>query len=243
MAWRLGEEAVLEVHTERTTLAVTGAAVDAVTAVVHWPARADGPPLLVTHGAGGDLDGAGLTALADAVARSEHVVVRANLPYREAGTRKAPPRAERCIDAYAQVLAAARERFGPDAAWLAGGKSYGGRVASLAAAAGMAAAGLVFYGYPLHPPGQPERPRTDHWPDLDVPCLFLQGDRDPFCDLRLLDRELPRLAAPATVHVVDGGDHSLRVPAKAASGGVARSETAVTASLGEVVARWAAGLG
>jgi uncharacterized protein len=133
----------------------------------------------------------------------------------------------------------------PRRPWLAGGKSYGGRVASLLAERGGSTvagdlAGLVFYGYPLHAPGRTDRLRVDHWPDVRVPCLFLQGTRDPFCDLDLLESSLPRLPRRSTLHVVDGGDHSLRVTRAASPDGVARNERVVTGSLGGVVARFVA---
>lgn len=206
-----------------------------VDAVVHRadPDADSGVGVLLTHGAGGDLDGAGLTALAAGLATAGHVVVRCNLPYRQAG-RRAPPRAERSVDAFAAIATDAR-RVGPGLLdWAVGGKSYGGRVASLAVAAGSDAAALVFYGYPLHPPGRPQRLRVDHWPQVTVPCLFLQGTRDPLCDLDLLQAHLGDLGGPATLHVVEGGDHSLAVRSGAAAG----SEGEVLARLATVVADW-----
>lgn len=179
------------------------------TTVVDRPDGVASPPaVLLTHGAGGDLRGRGLVALSRGLAAAGHLSVRANLPYRDAG-RRSPPRAEQQVEPYAAVVTAVTGEQA-DGPWALGGKSYGGRVASMAVAAGLVeATALVFYGYPLHPPGKPDRLRVDHWPDIGVPCLFLQGSRDPFCDLSLLDRHLGDLAGPATLEIVDGGDHSL----------------------------------
>jgi hypothetical protein len=89
-----------------------------------------------------------------------------------------------------------------------GGKSMGGRVASMLAAKGAACDGLVFLGYPLHPAGKPEKLREAHLPEIKAPMLFLEGTRDALCDLALLRPVLTRLGDRAAMHVVDGGDHS-----------------------------------
>lgn len=205
------------------------------------PGEPPGVPVLLTHGAGGDLAGAGLSALAAGLAGLGHPVVRFNMGYREAG-RASPPKAERSVPGYAAAYAAARSALaggpGADLAWAVGGKSYGGRVASLAVAAGMPAGALVFYGYPLHAPGHEDSPRTEHWPDITVPSLFLEGTEDPFCNLELLRAHLPRLGGPATLHVVDGGDHSLRVKAGRTPDGKPAAEGVVLARLAPVVAAW-----
>jgi hypothetical protein len=166
-----------------------------------------------------------------------HLAVRCNLPYREAG-RRTPPKAELVVGELTAIAASARTSLGPRRAWILGGKSYGGRVASLAVADGLEAAGLLFYGYPLHPPGKPERLRVDHWPSLDLPGLFLQGSRDPFCDLALLRRHRRRWKGAVTLEVIEGGDHSLRVAASAAPDGKARSEPDVIEGLRPRVRAW-----
>lgn len=224
---------------QQLRLAVSGAVVDQVSAVVHRPGPpgSGGPAVFLVHGAGGDLDDLGLTALADGLASRGHVAVRANLPYREAG-RRVPPRADRAVGDYHAIFAAARAELGARRAWVAGGKSYGGRVASLAAAQGMACAGLLFYGYPLHAPGKPDRVRVGHWPDVAVPCLFLQGERDPFGSPDELRAHLPGLRGGARVAAVEAGDHSLRVIGKHAADGVPRKPPEVVAGLIDVVTAW-----
>lgn len=220
-----------------TSLRLIDGAGGTVSAAVHRPSRARGPGFLLAHGAGGSLDSAGLVALCAVLSDLGHVAVRCNLPYREAG-RRTPPRAEQAVEAFAAIASAARSELGPRRAWVVGGKSYGGRVASLAVAEGLPAAGLLFYGYPLHPPGKPERLRIDHWPKLDVPGLFLQGDRDPFCDLGLLRRRRGNWAGRLTLEVVSGGDHSLRVAKAASADGRARAETEIIAALAPTLRNW-----
>ena len=225
----------MKVTTERRSFATPGEVVDAVSGVVHRPTRARRPAVLLTHGAGGDLDDAGLEALCDAIASQGHLVVRANLPFREAG-RKSPPRADRAVPGFVGLAASVRE-LAPRTPWVLGGKSYGGRVASLAVAQGLGCVGMLFYGYPLHPPGKPDRLRVEHWPDVPVPCLFLQGDRDSFND-GLLEDQLRRFPRRARVHVVQGGDHSLKVTGKHAPDGEPRTAPEVTGALGPLVDDW-----
>ncbi|HVE76506.1 MAG TPA: alpha/beta family hydrolase [Actinomycetota bacterium] len=168
---------------------------------------------VLTHGAGTGIEAGGLPEVAAALAGKGHAVIRMDLPYRAAG-RKAPPKAEKSVAGFTSALMEAF-RISGSKTLIAGGKSYGGRVASMAAAEGAAVHGLVFLGYPLHRPGMPSEPRISHWPDIKVPCLFLQGDRDPFCDLTLLKKNLP-LIKRATLEVIEGGDHSLRLRRKGA---------------------------
>jgi uncharacterized protein len=228
-------------HVSRARLPLDDPLVAGVTAAVHMPARATRRPVLLTHGAGGDLDADGLVALAAVLAGDGHAVVRANLPYREAG-RRAAPRADRSVEPFRRVASAAASLLGDTRPWILGGKSYGGRVASLAVADGLAAAGLLFYGYPLHPPGKPERPRVEHWHRVTVPCLFLQGDRDTFSDRGLLDEHLRKLPRRPTVLSVPGGDHSLRVTGAASPDGSPRSPEVSIQALRGPITRWAAEL-
>lgn len=143
------------------------------------PSRPAG--LLLTPGAGADRDHHTLRAVADRLAAPPALPVRrVDFPYRLAGKRMPdrPPVAIAHLRAEAESLAAelgvGTERI------LLGGRSYGGRMCSMAVADGLPAAGLVLLSYPLHPPGKPERLRVDHFGDLDVPVLFVSGDRDPF---------------------------------------------------------------
>ena len=237
--------------TERLLLPVVAPRVDHVTAVIEVPDEVSGPPVLLTHGAGGDLDGDGLVALAEVIAATGSIVVRANLPYREEG-RRAAPRAESSVAPFVSLWQAADEALRTDGllgsrrGWVVGGKSYGGRVASLAVAdeaeaaieARPAVAGLLFYGYPLHPPGKPEKLRVSHWPRVPVPCLFLQGERDTFSDRELLEQHITKLPRRATLEIVPGGDHSLKVTGANSPDGTPRSAVRVLRDLADPVRRW-----
>jgi predicted alpha/beta-hydrolase family hydrolase len=214
----------------------TGAVAE-IQAALRRPDDPEEPYFFLTHGAGGDLNTPGLVALADAIVFCGHAVVRADLPYRGAG-RSTPPAAEKSIAGFIEEFEQVRERFGPDARWVVGGRSYGGRVASMAVAGGLEVAGLLLYSYPLHRPGDPSQIRVDHFPRIAVPSLFLEGTNDPFCKLDLLKAHLGDLGAEATIHVIPGGDHSLKVARANAPDGVARSEKAVVGSLGQVVEDW-----
>ena len=197
--------------------------------------------VLLAPGAGGNLDDEGLVALAELLAELGHPVVRVNLPHHELGARGVP-RADRSVPAYRQLLAAARDLVPGSRPWIAGGKSYGGRVASLAAAEGMEVAGLMFYGYPLHAPGKPDRLRVEHWPHVPVPCLFLHGERDRFGTPARLEPQLRKLPRRATMKVVPGADHSLRVPATASPHGQPSPPAETIASLGPEIVGWIASL-
>ncbi len=105
------------------------------------------------------------------------------------------------------------------------GKSFGGRMASMAVAEGMDAAGLIYLGYPLHPPGKPEKVRADHLYGLTLPMLFLQGTRDPLATGVLLEKVVARIGTTATLQWIEGGDHSFGIR------GESRSATDAGASL------------
>lgn len=180
------------------------------------------PVLALAHGAGNDMHNPFLSHVCERVAEAGVATLKFNFPYKEKG-RKAPDPARKLEDTWRAVIAwllgGAPCRFG---AVFIGGKSLGGRMASrVAAQDDPPVRGLVFLGYPLHPPSKPETLKTDHFPEIRVPSLFIQGTRDTLCDLGLLREALPRLGAEPTLHVVEGGDHSFNVPKRQ---GVARGK-------------------
>ncbi len=187
-----------------------------VSAALHEPRAAAGasPLLALTHGAGGNRDTPGLVALAESLAERNIRTLRFNLPAAEAGRRR-PDRAGRAIACVASVVDwAAREFAGP---LFLGGRSFGGRMASLLLADETAGtrgqvAGLVLLAYPLKPPGKAEVPpaRMEHLPRVGVPTLFVSGGRDPFAPPALLNPVVA--AAHAEVRWIAGGDHGFRVP-------------------------------
>lgn len=164
--------------------------------------------LFLTPGAGGTRDHPSLLAVEAAVAPLP--VERHDFPARRAG-RKGTDRAPVAVADVVAASAAFADRIGADPASLVlGGRSFGGRMCSVAVAAGLPAAGLVLISYPLHPPGKPERLRVDHWPDVGVPCLFVSGTRDPFGTPAEFDEHTPAIPAPVTSVRLEGKAHDLR---------------------------------
>ena len=175
-----------------------------------WDGPGDAPDVLVlAHGAGNDLSSAFMARIAEGLADAGIDVYRFNFLYSERG-RRSPDRTALLEETFRAVLESARATR-PSARIFIGGKSMGGRIASYLAAAGEQLDGLVFLGYPLHPPGKPEKIRAAHLSEVRVPMLFVEGTRDPFCPLERLDKVRADLAAETSVMVVDDGDHSFKV--------------------------------
>jgi hypothetical protein len=168
-----------------------------------------GTVVALGHGAGGDRKNPFLVDLAETIAASGRQALLYNFPYTEAGRGRPDPPAllEATVVAVAEHARTARRAR----RLVLGGKSMGGRIASQAVAAGLPADGLVFLGYPLHPPGKPETLRDRHLPRIKAPMLFLQGTRDTFARMDLLQSVLARLKDLATLQVVEDGDHSFAV--------------------------------
>lgn len=200
----------------------------------------DGPEaaattVLLAHGAGAAMDSPAMTAAARALAGEGLRVARFEFGYmaaRRQGVRRPPPRAETVMPEYRAAVAA----LAAPGRLVIGGKSMGGRVASMVAdglhAEGRVA-GLVCLGYPFHPPGRPERPRTGHLAALATPALIVQGTRDPFGSRAEVDGY--RLSPAIRVLWLEDGDHDLR-PRKAVTGLTAAEHMAAMA---RAVADWA----
>jgi predicted alpha/beta-hydrolase family hydrolase len=166
--------------------------------------------LLLTPGAGADRNQTALVAIDDALSADGVVVDRIDFPYRKAG-RKAPDRAPVLIAAVVDAAAELAARAGVAPASIAlGGRSMGGRMCSMAVAEGLPAAALVLVSYPLHPPGKPDKLRTDHFAALDLPCLFVSGTRDAFGTPAELEAATRAIPGPVTHAWVEGGSHGLR---------------------------------
>ncbi|MCD6022109.1 MAG: dienelactone hydrolase [Actinomycetia bacterium] len=166
--------------------------------------------IVVAHGAGAGMDHPFLVGFARACFEEGIAALRFNFPYVESG-RRSPDTEGVLRDAWRAAFEAASDRAAGDPVW-ASGKSLGGRIASMAAAEGdIDPAGLVFLGYPLHPPGKPERIRDEHLYRIEAPMLFLQGTSDPFASPELLRSVVEKLGALATLVPFDGGGHSFEV--------------------------------
>lgn len=194
----------------------------------------DGPEaapvlLVLAPGAGAPMDADFMVKVASTIAADDVRVCRFNFVYQELG-RKAPDRPNVLEATYRAVLEDLRGEAGR---LVAGGKSLGGRIASMITAGGTETDGLVFLGYPLHPPGRPERIRKAHLPDISVPMLFVEGTRDPFCPLDTLEQVRAELTAPSEVAVIDDGDHSFKV--RKSSG---RSTEEAWKEVSDAVVRW-----
>ena len=162
-------------------------------------------------------------------------VARFNFPYRDKGSKRIDPMP--VLKArFAFVVEEILKKRKPGKLIL-GGRSMGGRVASMLAAEGLACDGLLLAAYPLHPAGQPDKLRTAHLAAIRCPVLCLNGTRDALCRRDLMDQALQKVTAPWTMHWLEGADHSFKV--LKSSG---RTEDEVDAEVGEAAQRWLAAL-
>ena len=186
----------------------TGA--DAISATYEPPLSGEDAAVFVcAHGAGGNMSDRGVLATARAVREYGIGVVRFNFPYTEkkSGRPDPMPRLMETIDA---VVTRIRSELAPPCV-IIGGRSMGGRAASMLAADGFGADGLLLLAYPLHPAGQPEKRRDAHLPRIRMPVLCCNGTRDPLCTRALMEHALTTVTAPWSMRWIDGADHSFHV--------------------------------
>ena len=186
---------------------------------------------ICAHGAGGNMSDRGLLAVS-AVMRAQGVdVVRFDFPYKErrSGRPDPMPLLKKTIEA---VVARTRSELRPKTL-LIGGRSMGGRAASMLAADGFACDGLLLLAYPLHPAGKPEQLRDAHLPKISVPVLCFNGTRDALCTRDLMERVLEGVGDNWTMHWLDGADHSFHV--LKSSG---RTDAQVLAEIGDASGAW-----
>jgi predicted alpha/beta-hydrolase family hydrolase len=207
-----------------------------VTATLYAAAakRREGITLILGHGAGSGQMSGFMVKFAEELAARGIDAVTFNFFYTEHG-RGVPDRNDKLEECWRAVIETVRAHKKLKRNKLAiGGKSMGGRIASQVAASGVDdLAGLVFLGYPLHPPGKPDQLRAKHLPDIKAPMLFVQGSRDTFGTSEELRAIIEKLPAPTELYVVEGGDHSFIVPKRA---GVPQEE--VYRSVLDEIARW-----
>ena len=184
------------------------------------------------HGAGGNMQDRGMQAVAKELRGRGLDVVRFNFPYSEkrSGRPDPMPVLRACIEA----VMAEVEHDGP---LLIGGRSMGGRAASMMAADHVQADGLLLLAYPLHPAGKPEQLRDAHLPSITMPTLCLNGTRDALCRRDLMEAVLPRLGENFQMHWLEGADHSFHV--LKSSG---RTDAEVMDEIGSATASWLAGM-
>jgi predicted alpha/beta-hydrolase family hydrolase len=166
---------------------------------------------VLAHGAGAGMRHPFLESIAQRLAERRIATLRYQFSYMEQRARRPDPPAVAAATVRAAVIEAAR--VAPELPLVAGGKSFGGRMTSTAQAEAPlpGVRGLVFLGFPLHAPGRPGDARAEHLAQVRIPMLFLQGDRDDFADMKLLKPVVKRLGERATLHLVEGGDHSFKV--------------------------------
>jgi predicted alpha/beta-hydrolase family hydrolase len=189
---------------------------DSITALLYLAQKGRaGVTLILGHGAGANQLHPFMRLFASGLAERGLDILTFNFQYMEQGRRVPDPKAklEAC---YRAVIAAARAQQKLQGNRVViGGKSMGGRIASQVAATPETAAhitALVFLGYPLHPPGRPDKLRDAHLPQITAPMLFVQGSRDAFGSPDELRATIKKHHLPATLHIVAGGDHSLKLP-------------------------------
>jgi hypothetical protein len=188
---------------------------------------------VLAHGAGAGMTHPFMALVADGLAERSIATLRYQFPYMERGSKR--PDIPRLAHATVRAAIAEASRLVPGLVLFAGGKSFGGRMTSQAQAASPLSGvrGLVFLGFPLHPPGQPSDERGQHLFEVQIPMLFMQGTRDEFADLQLLQPLIERLGARATLKLFQDADHSFHVPAR-----TGRKDSEVRTEMLDALAEW-----
>ena len=181
---------------------------DAIAGVAHEPKGTPSGVVVLTHGAGGSRESSLLKRICDEWARRGWLAVRYDLPYRRRRP-KGPPSGSAATDraGIEQAVALARTLAGGPI--VAGGHSYGGRQTSMAVAEGLAVDVLTLFSYPVHPPGKPEKPRTEHLLDIGVPTVFTHGTSDPFGTIDEVRAAAALIPAPTEIVQITGARHDL----------------------------------
>lgn len=195
---------------------LTGPQAASTTSAIVWPGRDPAAAaVILAHGAGTDMTHRHMRRHATDLVAAGHPTALFNFAYTEVG-RKRPDPAPRLRSAWHDVISVLRPQLGAARRLVIGGRSMGGRIASVVAAraaAQLQVDGVVCIAYPLHPTGRPDNLRVDHWSDLGVPILFVSGSRDAMAPVPAMRDNIGAHIAPglAEFHVIDGADHSLHV--------------------------------
>jgi predicted alpha/beta-hydrolase family hydrolase len=207
------------------------------TRAVYEPSTSghDEAVFVCAHGAGGNMSDRAMLGASKALRARGFGVVRFNFLYKERGSGRPDPM-PKLMDTVSAVVARVRTELRPQKLVI-GGRSMGGRAASMLAADGFDADGLLLLAYPLHPEGQPEKLRDAHLPRIAMPVLCINGTRDGLCRRELMEQVLTNVHAPWDMHWLEGADHSFHV--LKSSG---RNDAAVLDEVGQVCATWLSGL-
>jgi predicted alpha/beta-hydrolase family hydrolase len=194
---------------ERPTVAPFGE--NGVRGFLHRPATSCGEGMVLTHGAGGNCNAPLLVAASNAFSDSGLHVLRCDLPFRQRRPTGPPSPATAAKDREGlRCAVAAMRRFAPGKVFL-GGESYGGRQATILAAEEPSLVdALLLFSYPLHPPGKPTQLRTEHFPRIRVPVVFVHGTADPFGSIRELEEAISAISAPVKLLRIEGAGHDLK---------------------------------
>jgi predicted alpha/beta-hydrolase family hydrolase len=213
---------------------------DDETRAVYEPSTAgrgnDSAVYVCAHGAGGSMSDRSTLAAANKLRARGFGVVRFNFLYKEKGSGRPDPM-PKLMTTFAAVVDRVRAELGSPHPLIIGGRSMGGRAASMLAADGFDADGLLMLAYPLHPEGQPEKLRDAHLPSITMPVLCINGTRDALCTRELMERALTTVTAPWEMRWLEGADHMFHV--LKSSG---RNDAAVLDEAGDVSARWLASI-
>lgn len=208
------------------------AGADEVSAAYESPSSgAEAAVFVCAHGAGGSMSDRGVLATANAMRANGIGVVRFNFIYKEKKSGRPDPM-PKCMEVISAVVERVRAELKP-AHVIIGGRSMGGRAASMLAADGYDATGLLLLAYPLHPAGQPEKLRDAHLPRIRMPVLCFNGTRDTLCTPELMERALKTVKAKWDMRWIDGADHSFHV--LKSSG---RTDAQVMAEIGAASGGW-----
>jgi predicted alpha/beta-hydrolase family hydrolase len=192
---------------------------------------------VLAHGAGAGMTHPFLAEVAKGLAERGLATLRYQFPYMENGSKR--PDSPKVAQATVRAAVMEAARLVPGLPLFAGGKSFGGRMTSQAQAATPlpGVCGLIFLGFPLHPPGQPSNQRAEHLFDVRIPMLFLQGDKDEFANLELLKPLTEQLGARATLKLFPEANHSFHVPARSG-----RKDSEVRNEILDMTKDWIAGV-
>lgn len=195
--------------TQETSAWKVAVGADTVTAIYDTALTEERALFVCAHGAGGNMNDRGIVSVSKELRERGFGVVRFNFPYKEKGSGRPDPmpRLKECVEA---VVARTRAEVQP-AKLVVGGRSMGGRAASMLAADGFDADGLLLLAYPLHPAGQPEKLRDAHLPAIRMPVLCINGTRDALCDRNLMEKAITPVQTDWTMHWLEGADHSFHV--------------------------------
>ena len=188
---------------------------------------------VMAHGAGAGMAHPFMATFANELAARDIATLRYQFPFMERGSKR--PDSPKVAVATVRAAVTEAARLAPELALFAGGKSFGGRMTSQAQAASPLSQvrGLIFVGFPLHPPGQPSDTRAAHLFDVQVPMLFLQGTRDELADLHLIETLVGRLGTRAALRLLQDADHSFHVLAR-----TGRKDSEIRAEMVDAMAEW-----